>query len=142
MKRIEGKDLPYPWEIRYAQWQIKWILEPGNWTLIKINQWPFSIQDDAMKQAGVSHHAAFVMISEINIEIDERLESVKKDGSLCWTRYYDGFDNERIAKMFDVPYWRVGKRIYRAMRYICGKRKNCSYSKWIANGWKEDPKEV
>ena len=141
MRRIEGEDLPYPWEIRYFQWQMRWLLKPGHWNLIKENQWPFSIQDDAMKSAGVSHHAAFEMISLVKAEIEARLESVgPKDGDMCMARYYNEYEDERIARMFNIPYWKVAYRIKRAMIYMAGRRKRVSYDRWIANGWNEIPK--
>jgi len=130
---------PYPWQIIYAQHQIRWLLSPMVWNMIKVGQWPFSIQDDVMSRAGVSHHAAFEMISLVKVELEMRLESVGKDGDLCMSRYYNEYEDERIARMFNVPYDRVRKRIYRAMRYMAGKgRKKTRYSKWISNGWKED----
>ena len=136
----EDEYYPYPWQVNYFQHQIKWLLEPLHWNLIKIRQWPFSIQDDAMRSAGVSHHAAFEMISLVKAEMEERLESIGKDGDLCWARYYDEHEDERIAKMFNVPFHRVNKRIRRAMEYMAGRRKIVTYSEWIANGWHETPR--
>ena len=132
---------PYPWQINYSQWQIRWLLEPGHWNFIKENQWPFSIQDDAISRSGMSHHAAFELISLVKAEIEMRLDSVGKDGDLCVARYYNEDGDERIARKLSVPIQRVNKRIKRAMRYMRGKRKNCSYSEWIANGWQESAKE-
>ena len=110
------------------------------WNLIKINQWPFSIQDDVMSRAGVSHHAAFEMISLVKVELEMRLESVGKDGFLCMARYYNEYEDERIARMFGIPYERVSRRIKRAMRYMSGRgRKQITYDEWIKNGWKEKP---
>ena len=129
---------PYPWQINYSQWQIRWLLFPLHWNLIKENQWPFSIQDDAMKQAGMSHHAVFEKISLIKAEIEMRLDLTGKDGDMCMARYYNEYENEKIARIFDVPMTRINRRIKRAMRYMRGKRKNCSYSEWIANGWGEN----
>jgi len=137
MRRIEGEDLPYPWEIHFSQWQTRWMLKPGHWNIIKEGKWPFSIKEDVMSRAGVSHHAAFEMISMVKVELEMRLESVGKDGFLCLARYYDEYEDERIARMFNVPYERVRKRIKRAMRYISGRRKSVAYSQWISNGWKE-----
>ncbi len=131
---------PYPWQINYSQWQIRWLLKPGHWNFIKVGQWPFSIQDDVMSRAGVSHHAAFEMISLVKVELEMRLESVGKDGYLCLARYYNEYEDERIARMFNVPYERVRKRIKRAMVYISGKRKRITYSEWISNGWHETPR--
>lgn len=132
----------YPWEIVYSQRQFRWLLSPMVWNMIKIRQWPFSIQDDVLSRAGVSHHAAFEMISMIKIEMEERLESVSKnkDGDMCVARYYNEDEDERIARKFGVPYGRVGRRIYRAMRYMAGWRKRCSYGEWINNGWSETPR--
>ena len=142
MRRIGNEDLPYPWEIIYAQWQIRWLLSPEAWNALKNGHWVFSLQDDAMKQSGVSHHAAFEMISLIKIEMEERLESVGKDGGLCMARYYNEYSDSKISIMFNVPLPRVSKRIKRAMRYMAGKRKAVSYSDWIANGWKEIPRNA
>lgn len=141
MRRIEGEDLYYPWEIHYTQRQIRWLLEPLNWNLIKQRQWPFSIQDDAMSRAGVSHHAVFEKISMVKADMEMRLDSTDKDGEMCVARYYNDYSDEKIARMFYVPLHRVNKRIRRAMRYMRGHRKSCSYSEWIANGWQETPKE-
>ena len=138
MRRIEGEDLPYPWEIIYTRWQFEWLLKPLNWSLIKIGQWPFAIQDDAMKQAGVSHHAAFENISLIKAEIEMRLESTGKDGNMCRARYFNEDSDSKISVSYNVPLSNVGKRIKRAMRYMSGKRKSISYSEWIANGWREN----
>jgi len=133
----EDKDYyPYPWQINYSQWQIRWLLEPGHWNFIKENQWPFSIQDDAMKSAGVSHHAAFEMISLIKAEIEQRIDSTDKDGDMCFARFYNEFGDEKIARQFNIPIPRVSRRIKRAMRYMRGNRKNCTYDDFIANGWK------
>jgi len=132
---------PYPWQINYYQWQMRWLLEPDNWNLIKQRQWPFSIQDDILIRAGVSHHAAFEMISMIKADMEMRLESTEKDGHMCVARYYNEYEDEQIARIFYVPLHRVNKRIKRAMRYMAGHLKNCSYSEWITNGWKENPKE-
>jgi len=141
MRRIEGEDLPYPWEIHYTQWEIRWLLKPENWNLIKQRQWPFCIQDDVLIRAGVSHHAAFEMISMVKADMEMRLESTGKDGDMCVARYYNEYEDEQIARKFNVPFPRVSKRIKRAMRYMRGHRKSCSYSEWIANGWQETPKE-
>lgn len=132
---------PYPWQINYSQRQIRWLLKDGHWSLIKVGQWPFSIQDDVMSRAGVSHHAAFEMISLVKVELEMRLESVSKnkDGDMCVARYNNEYEDERIARMLNVPYERVRKRIKRAMRYMSGRRKRCSYSEWINNGWRETP---
>jgi hypothetical protein len=130
---------PYPWQINYSHWQIKWLLEPGHWNFIKENQWPFSIQDDVMNRSGTSHHAAFEMIILIKAEIDMRLESVGRDGYLCRARYYDEYSDEQIARAFNIPSRDVNRRIKRAMRYIAGKRKIVTYSDWIRNGWRETP---
>lgn len=132
----------YPWEIRFAQHQIRWLLSPMVWNLIKINQWSFSIKEDVRIQAGVSHHAAFEMISLIKVELEMRLESVGKDGDLCMSRYYNEYEDERIARMFNVPYDRVRKRIKRAMTYMAGKRKKITYSQWISNGWHETSRKT
>jgi len=131
---------PYPWQINYYQWQIRWLLKPETWNFVKIRQWPFSIQDDALSRAGVSHHAAFELISLVKVEIEMRLESAGKDGDLCWARYYDEFNDEKIARKFNVPFHRVNKRIRRAMEYMAGKQKMVTYSQWIANGWHETPR--
>ena len=99
---------PYPWQINYSQWQIRWLLSPLNWNLIKINQWPFCITDDALNRAGVSHHATFEMVSMIKVEVEERLNSVgPKDGYLCRGRYYDEDTDEQIARAFNVPVSRL-----------------------------------
>jgi len=132
---------PYPWQINYTQWQFRWLLEPGHWNFIKEGQWPFSIQDDVMSRAGMNHHAAFEMISLIKAEVEMRLGSTGKDGDMCFARYHDEYTDEKIARIFNVPVQRVGRRIKRAMRYMRGKQKNCSYSEFIANGWQESPKE-
>ena len=141
MRRIGKEDLPYPWEINFYQWQIKWLLKPGQWNFIKERQWPFSIQDDAMNRAGVSHHAAFEIISLVKAEMEARIESVEpKDGDLCMARYYNEYSDEKIARMFNIPFPKVSRRITRAMEYMAGRRKRVTYSQWIANGWCETPR--
>jgi hypothetical protein len=140
MRRIDNEDLPYPWEIIYTQWQFKWLLSPSVWNGLKDGHWAFSLQDDAMKQAGISHHAAFEVISLIKAEIDMRLDSVgPKDGDLCVARYYNEYSDEKIARMFGIPVEKVNRRIKRAMIYMAGKQKRVTYSQWIANGWSETP---
>ena len=139
MRRIEGEDLPYPWEIHYTQWQFKWLLKPENWNLIKQRQWPFCIQDDVLIRAGVSHHAAFEMVSMIKADMEMRLESTEKDGHMCIARYYNEYEDEQIARIFYVPVYKVNRRIRRAMIYMVGKQKKITYSEWIANGWNETP---
>jgi hypothetical protein len=139
MKRIDKEDLPYPWEIHFMRWQMEWLLRPENWNFIKENQWPFSIRDDVISRSGMSHHAAFEMISLIKAEMEMRLESVGRDGYLCLDRYYDEYTDMQIARAFNIPIRDISRRIKRAMRYMAGKRKIITYSDWIGNGWRETP---
>lgn len=132
---------PYPWQVVYSQRQIRWLLKPEAWNVIKAGQWPFSIKDDALIRAGISHHAAFELISLVKAELEMRLESVDKDGYLCLARYYNEWSDEQIARAYNVPVQRVSQRIRRAMRYMAGReRKSISYDEWIKNGWSETPR--
>jgi len=82
----------------------------------------------------------------IKVEMEARLDSVNtkyKDGEICLRWFHDEYSYERIAKIFDLfsyrlPGWKIAEnRIKRALRYMAGRdRKFCSYSDWIANGWK------
>ena len=137
-----GEYLYEPWDIHYTKDQIRWILKHLNWELIKANQWPFHITDEAMRQAGLSHHATFEKISLIVAEMEDRLKSTgPKDGDMCFARYHDEWEDEKIARVFDVPFERVRVRIKRAMTYMAGHRKSCDYDRWIANGWSEIPRK-
>jgi len=129
---------PYPWQIYYSRWQIEWLFR--NWDIIQDEKWPFSIQDDAMRCAGVSHHAAFEKISLIKAEVEARLDCVGKDGDMCLLRFHNGVTAHRIASLFDLHPDRVNTRIKRAMRYMTGKREIITYNQWIANGWNSKPR--
>jgi len=132
---------PYPWQIWYSQWQIRWLLDPEAWDSISDGHWPFSTTDDTIIYNNTSHHADFEMISLIKAEMDDRIASVGRDGDMCVCRYYKQYTEDKIAKIFGIPYKKVGRRIKRAMRYMAGKaRKRTNYSEWIQNGWRETPR--
>ena len=140
MRRIDNEGLPYPWEIRYYRSQIKWLLSRYVRDIIREGQWPFSIKDEALNTAGVSHHAAFEQISIINVEIDNRIKSVGRDGDLCLGKYYHDCSNHYLARVFNISVQDVERRIKRAMTYMAGRLKSVSYDQWIANGWHETPR--
>lgn len=139
MRRIDGEDLLYPWEIRYQTWQIRWLLSPQVWDFILKNQWPFHIKEDIVSQSG-SHHAPFEDITLLRVEILDRLGEAGKDGQMVFSRYHHESSDNFISRMYNIPLDDVSRRIKRAMRYISGKRKPISYSQWIANGWSVTPR--
>jgi DNA-directed RNA polymerase specialized sigma subunit len=129
----------YPWQIIWSQAQIRWLLNPLARNAIKLGQWPFSIQSDALAHSNVSHHASFELISLIKAELEARLNIIGRDKYLILARYYDEYTDEEISRAFNIEVNAVNRRIKRALRYIAGARKQIAYDDWIKNGWKEFP---
>jgi len=124
-----------PYEIRFTQEQIIWLLGYLDF-LKKENRWP-PLGGDVLVKSGIQGRAYFEIPIGIAAEIELRLKALgNPDEFIIRDRFCHDEDVWMLGKKYHLNSGEIGMRINRGLAYIAGfSRKRISYEEWIKKGW-------
>ena len=130
------RDWYAPYEIRFTQWQIIWILTVLY--LLKAGNWPPGDPNDIYIQHCLQSGGYFESAVLVAAEVEVRLDRTGDDGFIVRDKYCHNEDDRTLSRKYHLSEAEIEMRIRRVLRYVAGDaRKRISYEEWVRNGWKE-----